>query len=398
MKLLHTADWHLGRVLHEVNLLPYQAAFIDHFVELVKAERPDGVLLAGDVFDRAVAPVEAMSLLDEALYRLAELTQVIIIPGNHDSASRLSFGSRLFTRRVRVVCDVKQVGQPISLGQGREAVHLYPIPYLEPDLARHWLAPQVEEDGQPVLLARSHEAVVGEAMRRINADLNLRQGTGIAIAHAFVAGSATSDSERSISVGGAEAVATTTLVTDTNTGEHTRLRYLACGHLHRPQTPFQDDDFQVRYSGSPLPMSFSEATDHKSTSVLEISNQKVNVTTVEVPSELKLRNVRGSLADLKSSVPQWAGDAYVSVEITDPTRPPQLFNQVRQIFPRALVIRHTGTGDTAALETGQRTDTALRPQDQTEAFFTRALDRELTADERAIIDSIWSQMRQEEAL
>lgn len=398
MKLLHTADWHLGRVLHEVNLLPYQAQFIDHFIELVKDERPDAVLLAGDVFDRAVAPVEAMSLLDEALFRLSELTQVLVIPGNHDSASRLSFGSRLFTKRVQVVCDAQQVGHPLTLGEGRAAVHLYPIPYLEPDLARHRLAREVDEDGRPVLLARSHDAVVGEAMRRINADLSVREGVGIAIAHAFVAGSATSDSERSISVGGAEAVSTATLATDSNTGEHTKLRYLACGHLHRPQTPYQDDDFQIRYSGSPLPMSFSEANDHKSTSVLEISGGKLEVHTVEVPSELRLRNVRGTLDQLKRQLPSWAEQAYVSVEITDPVRPPQLFNQVRQLFPQALVIRHVGTGDTPGLETSPRTDTALRPQDQTEAFFTRAFDRALTDEERGIIDSIWSQLRQEEAV
>ncbi|MDO5721635.1 MAG: exonuclease SbcCD subunit D [Actinomycetaceae bacterium] len=394
MKFIHTADWHLGRVLHDVSLLPYQEQFLDHFVDLVKSEAPKAVLLAGDVFDWAVPSVDALRLFDDVLVRLTELTHVVVIPGNHDSASRLGFGSRLFNGRLHVICEDAAVGQPVTFSSSDGDVHIYPIPYLEPDRARRALAVQ-NEDGEAVWLPRSHEAVLGEAMRRINADLNQRGGSGVAMAHAFVNGSLTSDSERSISVGGAEGVGAQMLAFNPDTGAHTPLSYLACGHLHRPQTPYTDDDFQIRYSGSPLPLSFSESQDQKSSTVLQVSNGQVQVEEVAVPSFLSLRRVVGTMEQITSSVPQWAEHAYVSVEVTDPVRPAQLFNRVRQVFPHTLSIRHTGISGFAGEAPPVKRDTALQPEKQTEAFFTQALGRPLLESEQAVMREVWEALRSE---
>ncbi|MGB2711861.1 MAG: exonuclease subunit SbcD, partial [Conexibacter sp.] len=157
MRLLHTADWHLGRAFHGEELLGAQAAFVDFLVESARAGDVDAVLVAGDVYDRALPPVEAVRLADEALRRLSELAPVVLIAGNHDSAARLGFGAQLLARAdVHVRTDPAAVGTPVGVAGGV----VYPIPYLEPDLVRESLG--VEE--------RSHAAALSAAMACVRAD------------------------------------------------------------------------------------------------------------------------------------------------------------------------------------------------------------------------------------
>src|SRR4051794_2567712 len=115
MRILHTSDWHLGRTLHGVDLLADQAAYLEHLVEVVRSEHVDAVLVSGDVYDRAIPPVDAVNLLSDALAQLAQHTRVILTPGNHDSATRLGFGAALMTGRVAVRAKISQVGQPVEL-------------------------------------------------------------------------------------------------------------------------------------------------------------------------------------------------------------------------------------------------------------------------------------------
>ena len=204
MRLLHTSDWHLGRSLHGVDLLDHQAAYLEHLVDVVRAEQVDAVVVAGDVYDRAIPPVEAVTLLSETLARLAEHTTVVVTSGNHDSATRLGFGSALMRDRVRLRTRVAGLAEPVVLPDDDGDVLVYGIPYLDPDFARVELA-----DG-PELLARSHQAVAAAAMRRIRDDLASRAGSArprsVVAAHAFVIGGAPTDSERDIRVGGVDQV------------------------------------------------------------------------------------------------------------------------------------------------------------------------------------------------
>src|SRR5215207_4891028 len=194
MRLLHTADWHLGRAFHGEGLTSAHAAFVDLLVAAARDQRVDGVLIAGDLYDRALPPVEAVRLASEALARLAEVAPVLVISGNHDSAARLGFGAELLARAsVHICTDPAAVGTSIALGDGL----VYPIPYLEPDLVRAPLG--VEE--------RSHAAALGAAMARVRLDLGRRSGRPTAVvAHAFVAGGQPSESERDLAVGGASSV------------------------------------------------------------------------------------------------------------------------------------------------------------------------------------------------
>ncbi|WP_405852136.1 exonuclease SbcCD subunit D [Streptomyces sp. NBC_00090] len=245
MRLLHTSDWHLGRSFHRVGLLEAQAAFLDHLVATVHAHEVDAVLVAGDVYDRAVPPLPAVELFDTALHRLAEAgVPTVMISGNHDSARRLGVGAGLIERAgIHLRTDPAGIGTPVVLSDAHGEVALYGLPYLEPALVRGQLG--AEKAG--------HEAVLAAAMDRVRADLAGRPaGTrSVVLAHAFVAGGAPSDSERDITVGGVAAVPA---------GVFDGVDYVALGHLHGSQTVTP----RVRYSGSPLAYSFSEA-DHRKT-------------------------------------------------------------------------------------------------------------------------------------
>lgn len=244
MRLLHTSDWHLGRSFHRVGLLEAQAAFLDHLVATVHAHGVDAVLVSGDVYDRAVPPLPAVELFDTALHRLAEAgVPTVMISGNHDSARRLGVGAGLIERAgIHLRTDPAGIGTPVVLTDAHGDVALYGLPYLEPALVR-------EQLGAP---KGGHEAVLAAAMDRVRADLAGRAGTrSVVLAHAFVAGGAPSDSERDITVGGVAAVPA---------GVFDGVDYVALGHLHGSQTLTP----RVRYSGSPLAYSFSEA-DHRKT-------------------------------------------------------------------------------------------------------------------------------------
>src|SRR4051794_25581316 len=185
MRLLHTSDWHLGRTLHGVDLLDHQAAYLAHLVDVVRSESVDAVVVAGDVYDRAIPPVEAVTLLSETLAQLAEHTTVVVTSGNHDSATRLGFGAGLMKDNVRLRTRIAGLAAPVSIcGPGSETLLVYGIPYLDPDFARVDLA-----ESPDTLLARSHEAVTTAAMRRVRADAASRGPARIVVAaHAFVMG------------------------------------------------------------------------------------------------------------------------------------------------------------------------------------------------------------------
>src|SRR4051794_2663651 len=178
MRLLHTSDWHLGRSFHGEDLLAAQASYVDHLIETVESERVDLVVVAGDVYDRALPPVDAVALADEALHRLASSrARVVVTSGNHDSARRLGFNSRLVDLAgVHLRTDPESLEQPVVLEDAHGPIAVYGIPYLEPDaLVRQWELP-----------ARSHHAALGRAVERIRADLAARPGSrSVVLAHAF---------------------------------------------------------------------------------------------------------------------------------------------------------------------------------------------------------------------
>ena len=319
MRLLHTSDWHLGRSFHREDLLGAQAEFVDWLVGVVAAERVDAVLVSGDVYDRALPSVDAVALCDEALARLAGAgAEVVLISGNHDSARRLGFGAAVMQRGgVHLRTDPRTVGDPVRLRDELGPVGVFAVPYLEPDAVRADLGC----DG------RSHAAVVTSAMDRVRARLADEPMRSVVLAHAFVAGGEASASEREVSVGGSGLVPVSAF---------DGVTYAALGHLHGPQEMAPG----VRYSGSPLAMSFSEERHRKSVAMVELgADGPPRVELLPCPVPRRLGRIRGRLDDLLSGR-EWAAyeERFLQVTLTDPQRPREPMERLRARFPHVLVL------------------------------------------------------------
>src|SRR5580704_18069448 len=202
MLMLHTSDWHLGRSLHRADLRAAQAAFLDHLVDTVRAEKVDLVLVAGDVYDRAVPPVDAVGMCEDALLRLHDAgARIVLISGNHDSARRLGFGSGLLDKAgVHLRTRLGALARPVLLEDAHGPVAVYGVPYLEPDAVRSELPPAGPGDGE---VPRGHAGVLGHAVACIRADAGARGiKRRVVMAHGWVTGGTASESERDITVGG----------------------------------------------------------------------------------------------------------------------------------------------------------------------------------------------------
>ena len=360
MRLLHTSDWHLGRGLHGLDLHDAQADVVQQVVDAVGRHDVDAVLVAGDVFDRAVPPVSAVRLWGRALRELAGRVPVIVTSGNHDSAVRLGAGADLYRAGVHISTDCAQVGTPIVLADRHGPVAIYPIPFLDPDLARHVLA----EGDEP--LPRSHADVLAAAMRRVQADLEQRRaddaGTrSVVLAHAFVTSGhrpETSDSERDIRVGGVDSVPL---------GVFDGVDYVALGHLHGAQRLDAD---RVRYSGSPLRYSFSEVHQRKQVLLVDLDAAGVQaVTPIELKQPRGMAVLHGSFDDLlASSAYDGHVDDWVQVTITDSERPPSLRDRVLERFPHALSIRHEPASGPLASSLSSDVRVPSRPDEVVAAF------------------------------
>lgn len=321
MRLIHTSDWHLGRTLHGEPLIEQQRGFLAWLVEVATQRSADAVLVAGDIYDRAVPSTDAVQLLDDALAGFARAhVPVIMTSGNHDSAIRLGFGRALQEAAgVHIRTQVAELDRPVVLRDGAGELAVYGIPYLLPDAVMAELG-----------AGRSHASVLGAAVERIRADA-ARRGIGrvVALAHAFVTGAVESESERDIRVGG---------IGDAPASVFAGLSYAALGHLHGQQQLAPG----VRYSGSPLAFSFSERNHTKSVSLVEVAaDGTVQVELIATPVARPLREVRGRLDELiaraGSDLADLAG-AFVKVVLTDPARPLAPMERLREHWPHTLVL------------------------------------------------------------
>ncbi|MEU9342548.1 exonuclease SbcCD subunit D [Streptomyces sp. NPDC048278] len=321
MRILHTSDWHLGRAFHRVNMLGAQSEFIGHLVATVREHAVDAVVVAGDVYDRAVPPLAAVELFDDALHRLAGLgVPTVMISGNHDSARRLGVGAGLIDRAgIHLRTEPSACGTPVVLADASGDVAFYGLPYLEPALVKDEFA--VDRAG--------HETVLAAAMDRVRADLAARPpGTrSVVLAHAFVTGGEPSDSERDITVGGVAAVPA---------GVFDGVDYVALGHLHGCQTLTE----RVRYSGSPLAYSFSEAGHRKSMWLVDLAaDGTVTAERLDCPVPRPLARIRGTLDSLLADPALTAHeDAWVEATLTDPVRPADPMARLADRFPHTLSL------------------------------------------------------------
>jgi exonuclease SbcD len=341
MRLIHTSDWHLGRTLHGESLLGHQAAFLDWLLRQAISHRVDAVVVAGDVYDRAVPPTDAVALLDATLAAFAaEGIRLVMTSGNHDSAVRLGFGRTLSEAAgIHLRTTVGDITRPVVVADEHGEAGIYGIPYLLPDAVMGELGAE-----------RSHASVLAAATARIAADAAARglRRTVIA-AHAFVTGGEASQSERDIRVGG---------VGDVPVSVFAGCTYLALGHLHGQQRISTGGGWAAGYSGSPLAFSFSERGHTKSVTLASIGAAgETAVELLPAPVPRPLCEVRGRLDDLLARADgDLAGlaDAWVKVVLTDPVRPAAPMERLREKWPHTLVLDFDPDGGLTSAEADLR--------------------------------------------
>jgi len=400
MLLLHTSDWHLGRSFHGTGLLDSQRRVLAQLVDTVRERGVDAVLLAGDVYDRALPAADAVALFDETLAALrAAGSQVVLTSGNHDSAIRLGFGSALMAAGgVHVRTDPERLAEPVLLEDAAgERAAVYGIPYLEP---RHL--------GEAWGVGPHHTAVMTEAVRRVRADLEERRAAdgplaGVVLAHLFAAGAEGTESERDIGEGphtdahGAAPEGLVGTLGQVPVSVFSGLDYAALGHLHGRQTMAA----HVRYSGSPLPYSFSEARHTKGGWLVHVAGGAVTeVESVDWDAGRRLAVLEDRIQPLLDSPGYaWAEDRFVQATVTDPERPEKALERLRSRFPHLLVFRHEPEGGHAARERSYAQALRQAPDDLalTTGFVDHVRGRPASEAERELLDEALTASRIGEA-
>ena len=276
MKFIHLSDLHLGKRVNEISMTDDQSYILTQIIDIINAEHPDAVVIAGDVYDKSVPPAEAVTLFDGFLCRLAERKlPVLIISGNHDSPERLAFGGRLMEGagiHLSPVYDGKV--EPVTLSDSHGDVHFWLLPFVKPAHVKRYF---------PDAGIESYTDALRTAVEHMGVDFTARN---VLVTHQFVTGAATCESEE-ISVGGSDNV---------DISVFGGFDYVALGHLHGPQNILSN---RIRYCGTPLKYSFSEAGHHKSVTVVELGEKgSLHLQTIPLNPRHDLREIRGTFAEL----------------------------------------------------------------------------------------------------
>ena len=429
MRFIHTADWHLGRTFHNVSLVDDQAHVLDQVVALVKETRADALVVAGDVYDRAVPPTDAVRLLGDVLERVVVGLEVpvVMIAGNHDSPDRLEFGAPLLSSRgLHVRGTLSPDAGPVVLHDEDGPVNFFLLPYAEPPLVRERLGNDGLRSHNEAMRALT-ERILGPVAQGPKLDPRPRQegpphragGSApmeshpnpqrtVLLAHCFAAGGESSESERPLTVGGAG-----TVDPDCFRG----FSYTALGHLHRPQA----FGSRVRYSGSLLKYSFSEADHRKSVSVVEL-DASGSVTVEEIPLSPRrdVRIVEGYLKELLgaaglgigakdeglaapprnptsgASASRGSPHDYLLVRLLDKEAILDPMGKLRQAFPNALHVERPGLWSTREVKVAGRERLKSSVMDLFAAFFQEMTDEPLDDRQRAAFAEIVEEMDREE--
>ena len=348
MRFIHTADWHLGRLFFGRHLTDDQAHVLDELVHLARDAQAEAVVIAGDIYDRAVPPVEAVELFDDALSRLLldEKIKVLYIAGNHDSAARLGFGSRLLAGGgVFVAGQLQADAAPIVLDDAHGKVAFSLLPYMEPATVRFAYGEAAEElagfdEATSFAVARA-AALVPEGCR------------SVAVAHAFIAGGASSESERPLSVGGSDSVSPACFAP---------FSYTALGHLHAPQ---QAGAANIRYAGSLMKYSFSEAGQRKGATVVDLAaDGSVMIEEAALAAPHDLQVVRGTLQKIledRECFPK--SEDYIAVELMDKGPVLDAHGKLSRIYPNVLQVTRPGLMEQAGALREQGRKKLERPDD-----------------------------------
>lgn len=376
MKIMHLSDLHIGKKVNEYSMLQDQIYILKEILQIIDDEKVETVIIAGDVYDRSLPPNEALGLFDEFLYQLSgRNVNVFVISGNHDSPERISYCGRMVTENKIFLSPVYDGNvKPITLNDDYGEVNFYLLPFVRPaDIRRYFPDENIE----------NYTDAVKVAIDNMNVDFSERN---ILVTHQFVTGAELSESE-DIIVGG----------TDNVSGEvFDGFDYVALGHIHREQTVGKDN---IRYCGTPLKYSFSEAKNIKSVTILDF-NDKGNIEYSKIPlTPLRdMREIRGTYYELtlKSSYESTNTEDYLHITLTDEDDIPDAIGKLRSIYPNIMKLdydnlRTRGSGTVDAIENIE----SKSPFELFADLFKQQNNQDMSEEQeeimRNLIDKIWEE-------
>lgn len=375
MKLIHLSDLHLGKRVNEFSMLEDQQYILEEILRIIDSEKPDGVLIAGDVYDKTVPSAEAVTLLDEFLVQLSKRdTQTFLISGNHDSAERLAFGGRLMEQSgIHIARVYNGVLAPLTLRDEYGSVDLYLLPFLRPVQVRRFFP-----ESEIATYTEAMAAVLGAA------DID-KTHRNVLVTHQFVTGAQTCDSEE-LSVGGTDNV---------DVSVFDDFDYVALGHIHGPQKIGRET---VRYCGTPLKYSFSEVGHKKSVTVVELAEKgSVAIRTVPLVPKRDMSELRGAYNELMLRE-NYEGkpfrNDYLRITLTDEEDIPNAVNNLRTVYPYIMRLDY----DNRRTRTESHVDGAeqverKRPLTLLEEFYESQNGQPMSEEQRSfakqLMERIW---------
>lgn len=375
MRLLHLADLHLGKRVHEFSMLEDQRYILKQILEIMEREQADGVLIAGDIYDKTVPSAEAVQLLDDFLTKIAERKiPVFLISGNHDSAERISFGAKLFAKSGVYFASCYQ-GQTefVTLQDAYGELDIYLLPFIRPVHVRQAFPEQADK-------IVSYQ----DALQTVLAHINLnRERRNVLVAHQFVTGAERCESE-DIQVGGLDNV-DASLFDDFD--------YVALGHIHGPQWILRET---VRYAGTPLKYSFSETRHQKAVTIIELRGKgETKIRTIPLEPLRDMRKIRGTYEELtrRSVYENTNLEDFVQITLTDETDIFDAVGKLRVIYPNLMKLEYDNRRTGNRLETAVEERVERTPLEYTKELFMMQNEKPMSSGQEKylvnLIREVW---------
>ena len=378
MRFLHLSDLHLGKRVNEFSMLEDQAYILKEILNIIDEQKVEAVLIAGDIYDKVIPSAEAVRLLDDFLTRIAarELP-VFLISGNHDSAERVAFGSRLMSSRQIYLSPVFESDvEPITISDRYGEINIYMLPFVKPSLVKR-VYPEEE--------IITYQDAVSAAVQHMQIDTDKRN---ILLAHQFVTGAARCDSEE-LSVGGLD---------DVDASIFDGFDYVALGHLHGPQKIGKET---VRYSGTPLKYSFSEANQKKAAVIVDVEEKgKINIQQIPLVPKHDMREIRGTYMEVTALdfYKDMKTDDYLHITLTDEEDVPDAIGKLRTIYPNIMKLSYDNLRTRAAgTVRGTAEVEEKSPMELLKEFYEMQNNQPMTDEQeeiaRGMMEEIWEDER-----
>ncbi|MFR3911219.1 MAG: exonuclease SbcCD subunit D [Clostridium paraputrificum] len=399
MKIIHTGDWHIGKIVNEFSMIDDQRYILNELIKLINLEKPDVLIIAGDIYDRSIPPVEAVDLLNEVFSKILidNKVKIVAISGNHDSGERVSFGSKILEKEgLYIQGIIEDEIKSIRIDDEEGNVNFYMIPYVDPAiLRRKFNNPEI----------RNHNDAMKAVINRIKPSLNENE-RNIVVTHGYVtykrkdaidkdgenlyelADLEVSDSERPLSIGGTDLI---------DSDNFDCFDYVALGHLHGRQKVGREE---IRYSGSLMKYSFSEINHKKGVVIIEIDgNKKINIRQEELRPKRNMRIIKGPLDELiKAGLEDCSNrEDYIQAILTDEGEIIDPIGKLRSVYPNIMILKREekkdiGTSLTAASK-GYKSKTEL---ELFEEYYDRLGSGEFTEEKKEVIRNVVNEVFREE--